>query len=267
MGTQALAGNAVQPAMQSLPTALAEANAPPVFDPRYNNILFNFAYRNFGGIPGSREMTLNVRNGEGEVWLDPSVTPVAGTITDGTLVMASESFPRYAPLSMTITGADLCFHVRQGRLLSFAFVRRGDILMRLLCTNFLRAAYRYEVQRSGNTQLILSRYNQADGDRATHLEMNVTKGAAPEPIGGMIGGGRIDQQTGKVLVDKLLVRRAADGELKLQFHGARFEWQFAGGALRAVGVYDSRGKIGIFSVLPQAGAGVAVTAAFSDTLG
>jgi hypothetical protein len=255
-----------QSVLASPSVAAATTTATPVFDPRYNRLLINLSYLRPNNLPGSRDMTLRVRNGEGQVWLDPATTPVIGTVTEGRLVIASENFPRYAPLSMTLTGADLMFHVRQGRVLSFGLVAQGETLFRLLCANPWLAAYRYELRRPAPNRLILSRFNQADEDRETQLEINVVKGADPDPITGQRGGART-QPDGKVLVDKVLVRRADDGELRVQLHGARMEWDFAAGVMSAFRVYDSRGIIGAFSVLGQVGAGVGVTVSFLDTIG
>ena len=98
-----------------------------VFDPRYNNILLGFSYLKFGQQPASGEMTLRVEEGEGEVWFEPGVLPTMGSIQQGTLVVASECFPRFAPLTMTLTGADLCFNVRLKHVVSFGVLNgRGE---------------------------------------------------------------------------------------------------------------------------------------------
>ena len=45
------------------------------------------------------------KSGEGEIWMNGAQPPTLGTIISGTLLMASESFPRFAPLTLTLTGA------------------------------------------------------------------------------------------------------------------------------------------------------------------
>jgi hypothetical protein len=235
---------------------------PHVFDPRHNNLAVSLTYLRPGQLPGQRDLSLQVTNGEGQVWLDPAVTPTIGAITQGRLVIASEHFPRFAPLTLRLTGADLRFHVRRGLLLNFELVADQATPLRLHCTGLWTAAYRYRLRRPPDKdKVIVTRINSVDNDRETSLEIDVLKGSLDPSPG-------FEQDTnGIVNYGKLDLRRANDGELKVQMHGARMEWDFANGVLSALRVFDSRGAIANLWVLDMSGAGIAVTAALMDTLG
>jgi hypothetical protein len=234
----------------------------PVFDPRYNNLVLGLTYRTAGGLPSSRAVTLRVVNGEGQVWLDPATTPTIGTITAGTLVIASESFPRYAPLTMTLSGADLGFTVRLGQLLNFALVDGRETLLRLHCSSLMTAAYAHHLKVAPvGGGLTLTRVNRGDADRTTTLNIEVLQGA----IAGLPGKFRRELD-GAVLDDRVLLQRDAGGVLKLRFHGARMEWLFEGGRMSALRVFDSQGALASLRLLNLSGAGVAVSAALMDTL-
>ncbi len=245
---------------------------PQVFDPRFNNIALTFAYLLPGGLPSSRTLTLRVREGEGETWLDPAVTPTLGNITQGTLTIASETFPRYAPLTMTLTGADLCFQVRQGPIINFSLVDGDETMLRLYCTSPWSAALSYQLtwptDNSGQLKLILTRINALDIDdvtgqpRQTSLELYRLSGS----IVGLPGGFRKVGSTDVVSNDKVTLMRDSNGELKLQASGMRMEWDFAGGLLNALRVFDSRGKIASLRLPALAGQGSGVSAAFLDSL-
>ena len=231
-----------------------------VFDPRYNNIVLNLTYLRFGNLPGSQDLTLKVTNGEGQTWLDPAVIPTIGTITEGTLVIASESFPRFAPLTLTLTGADLRFLVRRERLLNMQLIARRETLLRLHCTGIWTAAYRYRLTQPQESRVIVTRINGVDDDRETSLEIDVLKGSVE---------GSVDLELGpskQVIYGKLDLRRDDDGELVLRMHGARMEWDFAGGVMTGLRVFDSQGAIANLRILDMSGAGVSVTAALMDTL-
>ncbi len=245
---------------------------PQVFDPRFNNIALTFAYLLPGGLPSSRTLTLRVREGEGETWLDPAVTPTLGSITQGTLTIASETFPRYAPLTMTLTGADLCFQVRQGQIINFSLADGDETMLRLYCTSPWSAALSYQLtwptDNSGQLKLILTRINALDIDdvtgqpRQTSLELYRLSGS----IAGLPGGFRKVGSTDVVSNDKVTLMRDSNGELKLQASGMRMEWDFAGGLLNALRVFDSRGKLASLRLPALAGQGSGVSAAFLDTL-
>ena len=95
-----------------------------VNDSRYRNITLSVSYLHLGQNPASGEMSIRLKDGEGEAWYTPGYLPVEGSIQDGQLIYSSECFPRFAPLTLTITGADLRFHVRSRQVLSFSFINR-----------------------------------------------------------------------------------------------------------------------------------------------
>jgi hypothetical protein len=251
---------------QQAPVSGPGITSSPVFDPRYNNLIVTLTYLVYGNLPSSRTLTFKIRNGEGEVWLDPSVTPTLGTITKGTLVLASESFPRFAPMTLTLTGADLSFLVRQSQVLNFSLIDGGETMLRLVCTNFWTAAYRYRLTWPSTPfqfpSVILTRINGADSDRETSLQINVIKGS----IGGLPGGFRKQTSSDVVSNNQVQLLRAVDGELKLQLHGARMEWVFNNSTLTGLRVFDSKGPIAKLKVPDVSASGVSVSAAFMDTL-
>lgn len=234
---------------------------PQVFDPRYNNLAVGLTYLQRGQHAGRRDLTLQITNGEGQVWLDPTETPTIGRITQGGLVIASENFPRFAPLTLTLTGADLRFHVRRGLLLNVELVAGQATPLRLHCTGLWTAAYRYRLHApQGQNKVIVTRINSVDGDRETSLDIHVRKGSiVPSPDYEQASNGAVSYGI-------LALRRAGTGELTLQMHGARMEWDFANGRLTGMRVFDSRGAIAHLSLLDLSGANIAVTAELSDTL-
>jgi hypothetical protein len=242
------------------------AAAAPVFDPRYNNLIITLTHLLPGNLPSSHTLTLTIRNGEGEAWLDPAVTPTSGMITRGKLVLASESFPRFAPLTLTLTGADLSFLVRQSQVLNFSLVDGAQTMLRLLCSGLWTAAHSYRLTWPAppyqNPYLILTRINAADGNRETPLIINVLKGS----IAGLPGGFRKVGTTDVVSNDRVQVLRANDGELTLQLHGARMEWDFANGVMVRLRVFESRGPIANLMLPDLSGAGVSVSVAFAGML-
>ena len=88
-----------------------------------------------GQIPVSRDVTLTITPGEGRARLEPDQPPTLGTISQGRLVLESESFPRFAPLTLTLTGADLGFRVRERKLINFGFKDAEHHFLRLQQSN------------------------------------------------------------------------------------------------------------------------------------
>lgn len=226
-----------------------------------DKILLGLTYLRPGQFPASRDVQIAVTPGEGAMLLDPNTPPALGTLQQGRLVIASESFPRFAPLTLTLAGADLRFVTRNGRLLSFALRDRGEDSLKISCQGIYRAAFRYALHWVPETRVTLRRFNSLDGDRETRLALNVLKGSiAPG------GAGFEREATGRIRWGALEIRRAADGEMKLQLHGARMEWDVANGTLTGLRVYDSRGVVGHFNLFDHSGAGVTASVSVLDTL-
>jgi hypothetical protein len=243
-----------------------------VFDPRYNNLMISVNYRRAGsGLPGSRDLTLKVTEGEGECWLDAPAMPVLGPVTEGRLVMASESFPRYAPLTLSLTGADLVFLVRDRQVLNLALTDGREMIAQFFCNGLWTAPYRYQLRWLASAKrVVLSRLNWAELNGVTHqpretrLEINVVDGKGE--IVGALGDFGIEPQTGLVIDNQIVVRRAADGELKLQLHGARMEWDFRNGVVVGLRVFESQGAIANLRLLDRSAARIGMSVAFMDTL-
>ena len=226
-----------------------------------DTVLLGLTYLRPGQFPATRDVLLAVAPGEGQMLLDPEMPPALGTVQAGRLVIASENFPRFAPLTLTIAGADLRFRVRSGRLLSFAMRHQGEDCLRLACPSLYRAAYRHTLTWRPENQLTIRRFNSLDGDRETHLSVTVLKGsiAVGEPgfekdAGGLVRWGSLD------------VRRAAGGQLQLQFHGARMEWAVVGGTVVGLRLYDSLGPVAQFHLQNHSRAGVTASLSILDTL-
>jgi len=250
-----------------------------VFDPRFNNIALTLAYLLPGNLPSSRTVTLTVPNGEGECYFDPALMPVPGTITSGTLTLASDgtytaapTFPRYAPLTLGITGADVCFQVRQGQVVNVALVDGDETMLRLYCTGPWSAALSYQLtwptDNASQLKLSLTRTNALDIDdvtgqpRQTTLELYRRNGS----IVGLPGVDRKLPNSDVVSSDKVVFKRDNTGVLTLQLHGARLEWDFASGLLAAVRIYAGQGPIASLRLPRLAGNGTGVSAAFAATV-
>jgi len=226
-----------------------------------DKILLGLTYLRPGQFPASRDVELSVTPGEGSMLLDPNTPPALGTLQQGRLVIASESFPRFAPLTLTLAGADLRFSTRNGRLLGFTLRDRGEDCLKLSCRGIYRAAFRYKLFWVPENRITVRRFNSLDGDRETHLSLNVLKGSV-----GAGGPGFEKLASGEVRWGSLEIRRAADGELKLQLHGARMEWDVAGGTIVGLRAYGSRGAVGHFNLFDHSGAGVTASVSVLDTL-
>ncbi|MBI4604966.1 MAG: hypothetical protein HY721_23640 [Planctomycetes bacterium] len=239
-----------------------------------DKLLIGFTALRPGQLPASHDVTLSVAPGEGQALLDPNEPPTLGTITRGRLVIASESFPRFAPLTFTLTGADLCFTVRRRRLLSFAVRDRDEDFLRLHCSSLWKAAYLHRLFLPFKKRVVVTRVNLAAGgcgaasldfgppdvECRSALQIDVLQGeigVSPDFAKGL---------KGLVQDGKVELRRDAQGELKLQMHGARMEWELARGVLVGLRVHDSRGTVANLSVLDHSGAGVGTTVSVLDTL-
>ncbi len=236
-----------------------------VFDPRFNNLLFSVNYLRVGShVPTSRDFTVKVTSGEGQVWLDPAPIslPVVGTDIQGTLVMASESFPRFAPLTLTIEGADLYFQVREGQVVGWGFSAGGEEILRLRCSNLWTSAIIHRlIWPPGDQRLILMRTNAVVGWER-QFEIQLLKGS----IAGQVGGFRKEVGTNRVLSDRVVLQRASDGELKLRLHAARFELHFSEGYVVGFGVFDGFGRIARMGILSMPQGPVSLGVSFLSTI-
>jgi hypothetical protein len=233
-----------------------------VNDPRYRNLLVSLSWLRPGQLPATGEFTLRFKEGEAETWYEPGYLPTLGAIQEGTLVTSSECFPRFAPLTFTIAGADLCFLIRGRQLVSFCIADGRETMMRLLCTGFWNAAWRHEVYIDDDPKrLRVRRINGvAAGERSADLELNVLRGEfSPLSCGAILASQPIYQE-------RLFIRRDEEGEIEIQLHGARMEWVFRDGLLHRLRLFGSHGMVSDFNVIDQSGAGVTASVAFSDTL-
>ena len=232
-----------------------------------DKLLISVAYLRPGQLPATHDVTLSVAPGQGRIALEPDVPPTLGTISNGTLVIESETFPRFAPLTLTISGADCSFRVRQGRLIAFALHRSSEDLLRMHCTSVWTAAYRYRLAWPATTDRVevtrLDGVNKGlDGkDWETTLAVHVLEGT----VAGSGDFSRLPDNT-TVRYGRVLLRRAASGDLTLQMHGARMEWGFADGVWVETRIFDSQGAVAHLQTLDLARAGIAASVAVVDTL-
>jgi hypothetical protein len=231
-----------------------------IFDPRYSNLALSLTFLHAGQLPASHDFTFVIANGQGQVSLEPAQMPVIGTITQGKLVISSENFPRFAPLTVTLTGVDLRFHVRRRLLLNFEIVERTEPLLRLHCTGLWKAAYLYRLDWPADDQVTITRVNAVDNNRETALNIYVTKGTVePSP-------GAEKEPDGQVTYGKVHLRRSSDGDLKLRMHGARMEADIRNGVVTGLRISDSLGAIASFQILDWSAAGVGMSVSLLDTL-
>jgi len=240
-----------------------------------DKLLIGFTTLRPGQFPRSRDVSLTIAPGEGRARLDPDEPPTLGTITQGRLVLESESFPRFAPLTLTLTGADLVFRVRDRRLVQLTFQDGREPLLRLYCTGIFRAAFLHRLFQPLDDRLVVTRTNTLSEDcddqtasgylsRDVHcrtvLAVHLLEGAlvtSPDYSKGLqhvVEWGAVE------------LRRSGSGILKLQLHGARLVCDIARGNLAGLRVYDSRGPVANLSFLDASGAGVSASVAVVDTL-
>jgi hypothetical protein len=226
-----------------------------------DKLLLGFAFQHPGQLPASRDVMLSLTPGEGQMLLDPLTPPDIGTVEEGRLVIASESFPRFAPLTLTLAGADLRFTVRSGKVLKAALRHRGDEMLRLYCNDIWQAAYRHQITWVFADRVTLSRFNSMDGDRETALEVRVLAGSVVPSVdleksnpGGVVGQGWLE------------LRRGAGGQLKLQMHGARLELSIHKGVLVGLRAFDSKGEVAAVHLLNLSGGGLGASVSVVDAM-
>jgi hypothetical protein len=237
------------------------SSVPPLSDPRLNNLVVTIANVVTGGVQVVDDFEVEIPNGEGQVWLRPETLPTIGEITEGTLTIASEHFPIYAPLTVVLRGVDLRFLVQDSQLMNIELHTPQRTLFRVQLTPVPDANISYAL-RYGESWLhnfLLCRLNHAT-EVARCLDFEVVKGR----VVGLPGGHRISGRL--ITFDSLEMLRDDDGELIVRFFAARFELTFVDGQLRRVRLFDSQGLVLGFSVLGLSRFSSTISVAFRDTL-
>jgi hypothetical protein len=235
-----------------------------VADPRYRNVLLTLNHLRPGQVAESVAIHLRVEEGGGEAWYTPDYLPTLGSLQSGTLVLSSPCFPRYAPLTLTIEGADLCFTVRNRQTLGVCLVDGLDELLRIRCTNFIRAAQRLRLRAQVSKvelpdestrsfqRLRLRSENLASGQSIV-IDTDVVRGKL-----GILACAAVDPD-GTSVDDRVSLRRDANGELRWRLHAARMELDFRDGALHGLRLFGAAGQLARVHFLN-------LSAAFTETL-
>lgn len=246
-------------------TGASAGSGSAAFDPRFNSMLFSLTFLRPGNLSVSRDFTLEVTHGEGQVWLAPAPAEIPALETDlrGTLTIGSECFPRFAPLTLGIRGVDLYFLVREEQLLTWGVGEGSDSFLRLHCTGPFSYPIRTHLRwpPAGNS-LTIERVNPLADDPLTMLDLRILKGR----IVGMAGSERRDIITNRVLYDRVRVLRADDGELKIRLHAARFELDFWNGYAVGLRVFEGRGPMAEHGIVSVPGGGISLGVSFLHTL-
>src|SRR5262245_26669209 len=148
----------------SLQTSQARQLARP-FDPRLNNLVLTFVVADLGGAATAYDAALEVVNGEGQVWLEPAELPAIGEITTGQLIIASENFPAYAPLTLHLRGLELRLLAQGSHLIGGGFYANGRSVLRLQCSGAFHPSLVYTLHWPSQERLLIRRWDLWDNNR------------------------------------------------------------------------------------------------------
>jgi hypothetical protein len=233
------------------------------FDPRLNNLVLTFVTPDLGGAAASHDATLEVVNGEGQVWLDPTDLPTLGEITSGQLTIASENFPAYAPLTLNLHGVELRLLAERSSLLAGGFYIDGRSVLRLQCAGMFDPGLVYSLHWPAEQRLVVRRWDLRDANRQYDLELEVLHGAVAgdRPRAGNIQGGA----DARVTYNRIRLE-PVDGLLRLRLIAARFVLDFHNGQAQSIHVFNGLGFVAAFAVRDLRGLGSALSVSFRDTI-
>jgi len=249
---------------ETLSPVIGPPGAPNrAFDPRLNNLLLTFVTADLGGVSASHDATLEVVNGEGQVWLDPTDLPTLGEITSGQLTIASENFPSYAPLTLNLRGLELRLLAERSNLLAGGFYINGRSVLRLQCAGMFDPGLVYSLHWPSDRRLVMRRWDLSDANRQYDLELELLDGnvTSDRPRTGNIQGG-VDA---RVTYNRIRLE-PVDGLLRLRLIAARFILEFHEGQVRLIRVFNGLGFVAAFAVRDLRGLGSALSVSFRDTI-
>lgn len=236
--------------------------AARTFDPRLNNLVLTFVVAGQGGAASVYDAALEVVNGQGQVWLDPPELPAIGEITSGHLTIASENFPAYAPLTLTLRGLELRLVAHGSNLTACGFFAGGHAVLRLQCAGGLFAGSAYALHWPSERRLIVRRWDLWEGNRSYDLELELLDPGAVEsdrPRASAL------EQADRVTGNRIRLVPAGD-ELALRLVAARIVLDFRDGQVSRIGAFSALGPVGSFVVRDARGFGTSLSVGFRDVL-
>lgn len=247
---------------QSPPAGPANQQAP-AFDPRLNNLVLTFVVAGVGGAASVHDAALEVVNGQGQVWLEPAGLPPLGEITTGRLIIASENFPAYAPLTLHLRGLELRFLAEGGNLISGGFYAAGRSLLRLQWSGALHPSLIYALHWPAERRLLIRRFDLLAEHSLYELELEVLDGAVrsdrPRLPSLELGD--------RVRYNRLhIAPRDGQETLTLRLIAARFVLEFHNGQVRLIRAFSSLGFIGAFAVRDVRRFGTSLSVAFREVV-
>lgn len=234
-----------------------------VFDPRLNHLMLTFVTSELGGVSSSHDAALEVINGQGQVWLEPPDLPMLGEITTGSLIVASENFPAYAPLTLKLQGLELRLLAQAGCLLAGGLYVGGRSMLRLQCAGMFDPTLVYSLHWPTERRLILRRWDLMDGNRTYDLEIEVLEGTVVSDrsrTGNVHGGADARVGYNRIRLEPL------DGRLRLQLIAARMVLDFHQGQVQRLRLYNGLGFVAAFALRDLRGQGAALSVSFRDTI-
>jgi hypothetical protein len=245
-----------------LPGGISAPGAQRAFDPRLNNLVLTFVVAGQGGAASVYDAALEVVDGQGQVWLDPPELPAIGEITSGRLTIASENFPAYAPLTLTLRGLELRLAVHGGNLIACGFFAGGHAVLRLQCAGGLFGGSAYALHWPFERRLIVRRWDLWEGDRSYDLELEILE---PGSVQSDWPRAATLERFERVTANRIRLTPAGD-EFTLRLVAARFELDFRDGQISRIGVFSALGPIGSFVVRDARRFGTSMSVSFRDVL-
>jgi len=248
----------VQPAPGALP--------PPAFDSRLNNLVLTFVVTDVGGALTSYDAALDVVNGEGQVWLEPPDLPVIGEITTGRLIIASESFPAYAPMTLRLRGLELRLLAQGSHLMAGGFYAQGRSVLRLQCAGAYHPSLVYSLHWPSERRLLVRRWDLWGPNAHRYdLELEVVEGhgqiLSDRPRTGTIEGGF----EGRVNYNRICLL-PLDNELTLRLYAARWVLDFHEGQVRLIQAFSTAGFVAAFALRDTRRFGSSLSIGFRDVI-
>lgn len=231
------------------------------FDPRLNNLVLTFVTSELGGTATTHDAALEVVNGEGQVWLDPTELPTIGEITTGRLTIASENFPAYAPLTLRLRGLELRLLAQGSNLIAGGFYGAERCVLRLQCAGMFHPSLVYTLGWPSDRRLVIRHWDLLNEIPLHELELEVVQGAVR---GDRARSSALEQ--GDRVTNNRIRLEPVDGELHLRLIAARFVLDFHQGQVRLIQAFSSSGFIAAFAVRDTRRFGSSLSVSFRDAI-